>query len=118
MRRFFELLSALVVLAPLDARVDLLLVPPESAVPETAIVLTLYLNNPTELDEEVFLPPQLGAEYASASGHRRVVLSLVNPSDVRRIVPAMSRVTLKLKLSEPVDADAGFVSLRLTQPAT
>lgn len=120
MRKFAALLLLGVwPIAVLQARVDLLLVPPEQPVAGDAVELTLYLNNPTDLDETVFLPREFTADFAGATGHRRVVLTLANSSGAQRAVPARSRVTLKLKPqhSFPGD-DAGFVSLRLTQPAT
>jgi outer membrane phospholipase A len=120
MRKFAALLLLGVwPIAVLRARVDLLLVPPERPAAVDAVELTLYLNNPTDLNETVFLPREFTADFASATGHRRVVLRLADSGDSPRAVPARSRVTLKLKSQQPFSADdAGFVSLRLTQPAT
>jgi len=106
-------------LATSRARVDLLLVPPEKPVPgKPGTEFTLYLNNPTDHDEIAFFPAEIGASYASSVGHGRVTLSLVDPHDIKRGVPAMTRITVRMRLKEPIAGDAGFVSLRLTNPAT
>jgi outer membrane phospholipase A len=103
----------------LHARVDLLLVPPADKIGASAgQSFTLYVNNPTEKDETLVLPELLEADYASSAGHGRVLLSLINPSDAKRTVRAMTRVTVPLRLAEPLKAGAGFVSLRLTHPAS
>lgn len=106
-------------LAALHARVDLLLVPPAEAIPgAVGAGFTLYLNNPTELDETFELPHEIIADYASSAGHDRVRLVLAHPGEARCHIPAMSRVTVRLELAEPLKGTAGFVSLRLTQPGT
>ncbi len=105
--------------ASLQARIDLLLVPPRDPVPGVrGVAFTLHLNNPTEFDETVVLPLRLEADYASSAGHSKVALVLANPNDARRIVFAMTRVTIELRLAEPLKGAAGFASLRLTNPAT
>lgn len=102
----------------LHARVDLLLVPPLDPVPGSAgVAFTLHLNNPTAIDETIVLPREIEAEYASDAGHGQITLVLAHPSDVRREVRAMTRVTIELRLATPIEAHGpGFVSLRLTHP--
>jgi outer membrane phospholipase A len=103
----------------LHARVDLLLVPPTEIIDASAgQTFTLFVNNPTEKDETLVLPALLEAEYGSSAGHGRVLLNLVNPSDAERTVKAMTRLTVPLRLTEPLKAGTGFVSLRLTHPAS
>lgn len=103
----------------LHARVDLLLVPPESAVAaQRGLELTLHLNNPTERDETTHLPRDLVAHYASAAGHGRVRLSLADDRDEACHVPALTRRTIRLRLEESIPGPAGFVSLRLANPDT
>ena len=105
-------------LASLHARIDLLLVPPERAVPPAAgLELTVYVNNPTDLPEEALLPLTVEADYASAQGPGRVTFTVIGGGAPLR-VPAMHRVTVKLRLDQPIDAKSGFVSLRLTDPAS
>jgi outer membrane phospholipase A len=98
----------------------LLLVPPAGPVSgEAAIEFTLYLNNSTDRPETVYLPVELVASYATPStGTRRATLALVNPSDVRRNVPPMSRQTIVLRLTKAIPGGGGFVSLRLDEPLT
>ena len=111
---FTLLLFALVPVASLPARIDLLLVPPPAPVPgKPGVEFILYLNNPTDRDETAYLPVELLASYASSAGRGRVTLALVDTRDTRRTVPAMSRQTIRLRLKEPIPGAAGFVSLRL-----
>jgi len=120
MPRTFALLLLLFVPAGfLQARIDLLLVPPADAVtagPGTE--LTLYLNNPTELAETMHLPREWFASYASDRGQGRVRLVATSPVETECAVPPMSRRTVLLRMIDPIPGAAGFVSLRLTDPAT
>lgn len=120
MKRLAALLSlALASASALFARVDFLLVPPTETVPgEPGLTLTLYLNNPTAFDEVVEFPTEMIADYASSTGRRQIDLHLANPDDRRRVVPAMSRVTIPLQLSSAIESTGGFVSLRLLSPET
>lgn len=105
--------------ATLQARIDLLLVPPAEAISgASGTEFTLYLNNPTHVAETAQLPPEFVAEYANASHHGRVRLALVEPRDAQRTVAAMSRETIRLRITEPIPGAGGFVSLRLQSPAT
>lgn len=105
--------------AALQARVDLLLVPPDAPVDgKPGVAFTLYLNNPTELAETAHLPAEFVALYASRAGHGRVRLRLDHPGDTERAVAPMSRETVVLRLDEPIPGGDGFVSLRLANPST
>lgn len=120
MPRSFALLLLLFVPGGfLQARIDLLLVPPAGAVtagPGTE--LTLYLNNPTELAETMHLPREWFASYASERGQGRVRLVATSPAESECAVPPMSRRTVVLQLIDTIPGAGGFVSLRLTDPAT
>lgn len=110
-------LTALV--STLCARVDLLLVPPTVPVTSTRdLELTLYLNNPTSRDDAIDLPETLFADYASVDGHHHITLVVADSFGAHRPVKAMTRAEVKLRVSEPLIGDSGFVSLRLTQPET
>lgn len=101
----------------LCARVDLLLVPPERPVaPGAGLEFLLYLNNPTALDEVAYLQPTMVAEYATGTRHDRVRVRLVDPKDVERKVPAMTRQIVRLALDEEIKDAGPFVSLRLMDP--
>ena len=112
-------LCALLGANALSARVDLLLVPPPMPVPTQAgLEAILYLNNPTNVDEIVYLHPQLVAEYATGDRHDRVRLRLADPADTQRRVPAMTRQTVLLILDEDIKDTSRFISLRLMDPLT
>lgn len=111
------LCGALALTATANARVDLLLVPPAAPVASPHdLELTLYLNNPTNRDDAIDLPETLAADYASSDGHHHIVLAIADSLGTHRVVRAMTRAEVKLKLAEPLLADTGFVSLRLRQP--
>lgn len=101
------------------ARVELLLVPP----PETAPLvprpeLILYLNNPSEFDESFRFDTEIFAEFADASGHSRIRLILVDPTQRHLEVPKMSRRTVRLQPAADLTGRGEFISLRLHSPVT
>lgn len=105
--------------AAVHASVNLLLVPPTGAVAGAAgLTFTLYVNNPTEVPEVVELPTTIKAEYASATGHGFVLLSLADPQKAQFTVAPMTRQTVSLRMTEALNATAGFVSLRLSEPGS
>jgi len=104
---------------PIAARVDpLLLPPPDEAPPSARPILTLHLNNPTEFDAAFRFEPEIEAEYADASGHRRVHLALVDESQRYVTIARRTRVAVRLRPESDLSAGGGFVSLRLLSPLT
>ena len=122
MRMKIPILPWLVLIAtalPIAARVDpLLLPPPDEAPPSARPILTLHLNNPTEFDAAFRFEPEIEAEYADASGHRRVHLALVDESQRYVTVARRTRVAVRLRPESDLPAGGGFVSLRLLSPLT
>jgi outer membrane phospholipase A len=125
------LLVCLLALAPLHARVDLLLVPPAGPVPAASPghELTLYANNPTdETDAVLRLPAVLTASYATKTSRGAVRFNVVRENAVpgatvthdRDVVvitlKEMSSQKITLRLLDALPATEGFVSLRLTNP--
>ncbi|MEO5958373.1 MAG: hypothetical protein ABIZ49_01045, partial [Opitutaceae bacterium] len=105
--------------AGLQARVDLLLVPPTAEVSgKPGTEFTLYLNNPTEFDGYVKLPDPLIAEYAAVGRHDRVRLRPADGRTEERMVAARTRVKVTLVLADEIRSEEKFVSLRLTEPVT
>ncbi len=104
---------------PLQARVDLLLVPPpDTEAPSRRPELTLYLNNPTEFDSTFRFEAEIEAEYAEAGGHARMRLLLVDESQRTVAVPKLSRRTVKLRPAGDLNGRGEFISLRLRTPET
>lgn len=103
----------------LAARVELLLVPPPDTAPaEARPELLLYLNNPSEFDEWFRFDTEIFAEIADASGHSRIRLSLVDPTQRQVAVPKMSRRTVRLRPVADLAGRGEFISLRLHSPVT
>lgn len=102
----------------LHARIDLLLVPPELPVtvgPGFEFIVHLY--NPTEAAEVAMVPAVVEADYASESGPGSLTLEVVGGSRTLHL-PAMRRASMRLRVTQPLKATGGFVSLRLTLPAS
>lgn len=122
MKIFAVLLFSLGMLAPLRARVDLLLVPPAGpVVAGPGLELTLYVDNPTnEAAAELRLPPVIEAVYASET-LRGVVKFEVLPKGAEGVVVKLAKMTsqtVTLRLMEELPHTTGFVTLRLTNPAS
>jgi hypothetical protein len=119
MKALLPTLAFLVAAAVAHARVDVLLVPPPGPVSgNPGTEFTLHLNNATEFSAIEHLPAVIIAHYASATTRGRVRLELADPRTAIRRVPAMSRDTVVLRLTEGIAGPGGFVSLRLTSPAS
>jgi len=119
MKRLVAALACLLAATGAIARVDVLLLPPPGPVSGNAgTEFTLHLNNPTERDANEHLPAVIMAHYASATVRGRVRLELADPQAAIRTVPAMSRATVVLRLTDDIAGPGGFVSLRLVTPAS
>ena len=128
MKPFAALLLILVLSLPLAARVDFLLLPPAES-PATGVgqELVLCVDNPTaDPDDDVRLPGTIVGTYATATTRGTVRLSAVAPgagvelprSSVLLKLPAMTSQRVTLRLVDALPATDGFVSLRLSEPAT
>ena len=123
---------AALIVVPLGARVDLLLVPPVGSVEANqGQALTLYVDNPTnEEDADVRLPKTITAVYATPTTRGVVRLKVVAADlasgavfnsargHLEFKVPKMTSQAITLQLAEALPATEGFVSLRLTDPPT
>lgn len=112
------LLLALASVVPLRARIDLLLVPPEHAVTlAPGFEFTVHLNNPTDAPEIALLPAVVEAEYASQSGPGHLTLEVIGGNRTLSVA-AMHRTEIRLRVTQPIKAAGGFVSLRLINPVS
>ncbi len=119
--------SMLVVLglvsAALEARIDVLLVPPgDGAVAATAgLPLKLHLNNPGSEAARIKLPALIEATYACGDHHGRAFFTLVDPppdNSHTYTIGAADFAVITLRLTEPLQGGGAVVSLRLTHPAS
>src|SRR5690606_23853036 len=80
------------------------------------LTFTVHLNNPTAFPETLMLPRLFKAAYASDRGHRTALLIHLEAPDTPFTVQPMTRHTVTVQLTEPLDSSPGFVSLRLIEP--
>lgn len=123
MKTLLQFCLLVVTVAPLWARVDLLLVPPAepiSAAPGST--LTLYANNPTSEEGGLLrLPKSVTAMYVTKEWRGKVQFEVQYelPTDgpiVEITVEAMTSRKITLRLLDALPATEGFVSLRLVNP--